>query len=236
MLSPPTQLTPQPPNALAACISPQRPPLPRQQNTQQPNMVPLTQPPLIAQQFRPDPGIHSGGSISGARGGSPAPNAYQSNQVPETLPASLRGANMNVGPGAPGEAGTSSQAQPTQGGQLFPGQGEIPGQPGGPPPGQPQPPPGAFTWPTLTLQQQSKQIRNFMGSLSQRTMEELLKFRDAFARQRVTIESNIARLRQDLGRVFQAPKEVIENIMRDRRKYELLSDAIAKEITKREMR
>ena len=63
-----------------------------------------------------------------------------------------------------------------------------------------------------------------------------MKFRDAFARQRVTVESNIARLRQGLGRGFQAPKETIEKIMRDRRKYELLSDAIAKEITKREMR
>ncbi len=67
-------------------------------------------------------------------------------------------------------------------------------------------------------------------------MEELLKFRDAFGRQRVTVESNIARLRQGLGRGFQAPKEAIENIMRDRRKYELLGDAVAKEMARREMR
>ncbi len=75
-----------------------------------------------------------------------------------------------------------------------------------------------------------------MGGLPQRTMEELLKFRDAFGRQRVTVESNIARLKQGLDRGFQAPKEAIENIMRDRKKYELLGDAVAKEIAWREMR
>ena len=63
-----------------------------------------------------------------------------------------------------------------------------------------------------------------------------MKFRDAFGRQRVTVESNIARLRQGLGRGFQAPKETIEKIMRDRRKYELWGDAVGREIARREMR
>ena len=63
-----------------------------------------------------------------------------------------------------------------------------------------------------------------------------MKFRDAFGRQRVTVEFNIARLRQGLGRGFQAPKETIEKIMRDRKKYELWGDAVAKEKAWREMR
>ncbi len=187
-------------------------------------MAPLTQSPLLAQEFRPDPDIHSGPSISGAPGGggdSPTPSAYQSIQVQATLQASLRGTSPDVGTEALGEAGPSSQ-ETTQGGQLLPGQGETPGQP----------PPGAFLGPTQALQ--SDLIRNFMGGLSQRSMEELSKFRDAFERQRVTVESNIARLRQGLG--FQAPKEAIENILRDRRKYELLSDAVGSEIARREMR
>ncbi len=96
-------------------------------------MALLTLPPLLAEQFRADLGIHSEAGISGAPGGSGGslvPNAYQSIQVPETLPASLRGTNSNVGPGAPGEAGPLSQAQTTQGGQRIPGQGQIPSQPG----------------------------------------------------------------------------------------------------------
>jgi len=63
-------------------------------------MAPLTQPPLLAQQFRPDPGIHNRAGISGApgrSGDSLAPNAYQSIQVQETLPASLRGTNPSIG-------------------------------------------------------------------------------------------------------------------------------------------
>ena len=51
----------------------------------------------------PNPGMDSGA-------GSPAPNTYQLIQAQGTLPASLSGANLNIGAGAQGEAGPLSHS------------------------------------------------------------------------------------------------------------------------------
>ena len=239
-LQQPAQPTPQPPNALAAYSSPQPPPShqqsssqgtqqQQQQNAQQSNMGPLTQPPLLAQQFRPNPGVHSAAGMSGAPGGgggSSAGNAYQSIQGQ----GPLRGTNPSAGTGAPGEAGSS---QTPQGGQLLPGQGQIPSQAG--PQGQSQPP-GAVSGSTVpSAQQQTEQLRNFVNGLSQRSTEDLLRFREAFARQRVAVEANVLRLRQGVSRGLQAPKEMIDNISRERRRFEILSEGLAKEMARRGM-
>ena len=244
-LQPPTQPTPQPPNGLEAYLSPQSPPpshqqsssqgtqQQRQQNAQQSDMGPLTQPPLLAQPFRPNPGVHSAAGMSGALGdggGSSAGNASQSIQGRGSLSSSLRGRNPSAGTGSSGEV---SSSQTPQGGHLLLGQEQIPSQAG--PPAQSRPPGAVSRLTVPSAQQETELLRNVVNVLSQRSTEDLLRFREAFARQRGVAEANVLRLRQGLSRGLQAPKELIDKIERERRRFEILGEGLAKEMARRDM-
>jgi len=60
-----------------------------------------------------------------------------------------------------------------------------------------------------------------------------LKLREVSAKKRLLIDDNVARLNRGLDKGLHPSHETIENMMRDRMLFGLLSDAVAMEIMRR---